>query len=494
MGAPLRTRLLATSLGLLVVSAAVDLSAQPAPAAPAKPPGEIRYEAAGTEIVIVAVDGSKRSAPLGCPTRGLVVHDGRVHVACGPAGVVVLAPTPDGGLQPVGQVPFDGEVTAVFVHEGRVWAQVQRLEARPVSVAAQPVAPAPSAAAGPWIPSGPWPEPAPAAAGSGKGPQPSGAPGISPRRLGRVVATEPGEIVVDLGQEDGVTVDARIRLIARQSREMGTGHVTWVEEKLAVGEVLEVAPDRARVRLGVNEDVPLGTMAQLTDDELTSSLIAPPRPGGQWHLGLMARPYLALGDLAFGLLSTVEVGYRGEDNWHVRALGEPLGFTVGKGASVGAVSAVAAGSYDHELFEVGAGLGATRVANYPTSGVGPKMAFTLMPLARLGALDGFHVEVHNGFVIAAEKFRYGSTSGTIQIPLARPVALALRGGGGISGYAFGEIALRVLAMGNGGQGTVFAIPSVGAAFMFGEYDCDGKHCSDRFFGGPMVGLGFEWRP
>jgi hypothetical protein len=307
------------------------------------------------------------------------------------------------------------------------------------------------------------------------------------------VATEPGELVVDLGQADGIAVDHRIRLTLQQSREMGAGHVSSVEEKLAVGEVIEVAPDRARVRLGMNEEVPIGAAAHFTEDELTRSLIAPPRPSGQWHLGLIARPYLALEELAFGVLSTVEVGYRGEDDWHVRVLGEPLGFTVGD-PSLAAVSAVGAASYDHELFEVGVGLGATRVADYPASNDGPKTAFTIMPLARLGALDGFHLEVHSGFVIAAEKFRYGSTSGTIQIPLARPVALELRGGGGISGYAFGEIGLRVLALGNGGHGSVFAIPGLGAAFMFGEHDCDGTHCAQKFYGGPMVGLGFEWRP
>lgn len=471
---------------------AANAAAQPA-APPANAPVEQpRYELQGTQLVAVSPDGSRHPVELGCTGRSFLVHETRVYVACGAGGVVVLEPTADGSARSVERIALDGEVTGLFVHDGRLWAQLQRVEARPISAAPRGTTPGPPAA--PPVPGPPPVAPPQPGLQPPSGPRPVPMPRTPFPRPGRVVSSEPGEVIVDLGSLDGLTMGMRLRLSLQRNREMDAGHVTAVEEKLAVGEVFEVAPDRARVQLGLNEDVPSGATAQPTRDPLTRSLVAPPRPNGQWHLGLHARPFLALEDLAFGMLSQVEVGYRGEAEWHVRALAEPLGFTAGKDAGLGAVSAVAAASYDHWLFEIGAGVGATRVAESQSPGEGPRMAFTIMPLVRLGALDGLHLDVHNGFVIVEDKFRYGSTTGTIQIPLARPVALQLRGGGGISGYAFGEVGLRVLAAGNGGEGTVFINPSLGAAFMFGDHDCTATYCQSKSYGGPMAGLGLEWRP
>lgn len=496
-------------------TATVDGRAQPsqqAPAdqqAPAEEPAAValRYEPAGTGLAVVGSDGARQRVELGCPVRGAAAHAGQVIVACGGAGVVVLVPGPDGQLAVWSRLATDGEATDVFVREGRPWVVLRRVEARPVGPAA-PSLPAPAPVAPPVTAERPTVAP-PTPPEDGASPPRAPVPSLGPGRLGRVVAAESGEVIIDLGEAAGLAVESRVRLASRRPREMGAGHVTTVEETLAVGEVVEVAPDRARVRLGLNENVPVGASAQPTRDELSRSLIAPPRPSGQWHLGLHARPFLALGDLAFGVLSQVEVGYRGASDWHVRVLAEPLGFAVGKDVGLGALSAMAAASYDHQLFEVGAGVGATRVATDTPKDEGPVTAFSIVPMARLGALDGFHLEVHNGFVVLDEgsgaEFGYGSTHALIQIPLARPAALQLRGGGGISGHGFGELGLRVLAAGNGGHGTVFVTPSLGAAFMFGDHDCETlpppggvgpsySSCSHKVYGGPMVGLGLEVRP
>ena len=72
-----------------------------------------------------------------------------------------------------------------------------------------------------------------------------------------------------------------------------------------------------------------------------------------------------------------------------------------------------------------------------------------------------------------------------------------------------EVGLRVLTLGNGDHGSLFLTPSLGGAYLFGEVeeDCgsipdpqtgesvvikDGC-VNDIEYGGPMVGLGVEWR-
>ncbi len=268
--------------------------------------------------------------------------------------------------------------------------------------------------------------------------------------------------------------------------DVGTGH-----ETLAVGEVIEVGESRAKVLLGLNEVVDLAAEVEPSDEALTRSVLGPPRPRNQWELGAHLRPFLPIGELAFGLVSTFEVGYRGEADWHVRVLAEPLGFAVGGAGPVGAVNVLGAGSYDHPYFEVGLGVGVTRVSDAR----GAIATLGMTPFVRLGAVDGLHLEVHNGFVLLDEKFEYGSTTGTIRVPITRPLAFDFRGGYGASGFALGEIGLRVLARGNGRAGSVFLTPSVGAAFVFGEPEASAgtDFVQDIFYGGPMAGLGVEFR-
>ena len=84
--------------------------------------------------------------------------------------------------------------------------------------------------------------------------------------------------------------------------------------------------------------------------------------------------------------------------------------------------------------------------------------------------------------------------------------LLFQSGGGRAGYIFGEVALRVLLVGNGDRGSLFVTPSIGYGYLSGEedepcevYDWETEEtvpstCANNIdYGGPMVGFGATWR-
>ena len=66
---------------------------------------------------------------------------------------------------------------------------------------------------------------------------------------------------------------------------------------------------------------------------------------------------------------------------------------------------------------------------------------------------------------------------------------------------YGEVGLRVLLRGSGDRGSLFLTPTIGGGYLFGEKDetCGtvagaAVTCTrDVSYGGPMVGIGAEWR-
>jgi hypothetical protein len=79
-----------------------------------------------------------------------------------------------------------------------------------------------------------------------------------------------------------------------------------------------------------------------------------------------------------------------------------------------------------------------------------------------------------------------------RVPLSHFIGLVLGGGGGTSGVRFAEVGMRMLVSGTGRPGSVFVTVTAG----FGMLDRgrrDGE--TDPYFanGGPMAGVGFDWR-
>jgi len=444
----------------------------------------------GTDL-IVREGGRESRVALGCAGGAVVRQGARAYVACGLAGVVEVDLTAPTSPRRVALRDAGGDAVGFFVADGAVWTRITRTEARPVEGLAVRADASAAQVAGPVA--GPVAAPVAAPVGAPVGRTPSA--GAEERR-GRVVSVGLGEVVVDLGSSDGLSVGARLELFREQWTRLDEGDRALRLDSIAIGEVTVLSTRRARVRLGTGERVTVGVLARPTEAPATQSTIAPPRVGGIWEIHGALRPFLSLERLAMGGLAHAEVVYRGSGPWSVRAGAVPLAFAFGQDAVIN-YGLMLTASYDSRLFELGLGLGvASNTNNYD----GARDTLALGQRVRLGAIDGLHLVVQNAFLLGNTSFLYGGTSATVQIPAAATLALIFRGGGGITGYGFGEAGLRIRVRGNGDHGSLFLTPSVGGVVVQGpRRECpapfDGTcYGGSTSHGGPLVGLGVEYRP
>lgn len=416
----------------------------------------------------------------------------KLLVACGTAGVwefTQAEPT----LRFVRSYDFGGDVVG-FVTEpdGRVWVKLRVLEARPFPSGSGE---APSVAfpdATPDLDPLPLP-PAPVAKPPATPPAPA-APAPVAKKFGRVTRSGPGEVIVSLGTADGVGRSTRIEFAVEVDDSADLDATALSREELAVGVITNVSEHSARVQLGVNESVPVGAIATPTQAHTTASLSAPPRVTDMWDLQLALRPFAALGELGGGALMSGSFGYyRG--HLHLQALLDPLAFgDVQDKSAIFAASGAVIVSYDSQYFEMGLGLGGQTV-NDGGFFVPPGSGFGAQQILRLGALDGLNINVRTNVVLFRSEFMFGGMVGSGQIPVTRGYWLLLNGGGGNIGYGFGELGLRVLLAGNGAAGSKFLTVTAGGAAVFKSGTCpENEFCTEApTFGGPMAGVGGEWR-
>jgi hypothetical protein len=428
-----------------------------------------------------------------CDKRALLQTDGKLLVACGSAGAWEIA-LAGPGPRFLKSYQFSGAVVGFFTEaDGRLWVKLQVLEARPLTSAGSagaltfpeaipaPVAAAPSSA-GPPEPAPAPPLPAPAAQG-----------------IGRVVKSAPAEVVISLGTLDGVGRGDRIEL-AIEHPDGDTGEdAALSREVLAIGVVTNITGRSAKVRLGVNESVPVGALALRTQASITGSQSAPPRVTDITTLELMVRPFAVLGELGGGFLLSGAIGHR-FGHLHLWAVLDPLAAAaVEKQDNVAAANGALMVSYDSQFFEMGLGLGAQTVNSM--NFVPPGSGLTVEQLLRLGPADGLNVTGRTSIVLFHSQFDFGGMVATAQFPVTRGYWLLLGGGGGNVGYGYGEVGLRVLVSGNGLAGSKFLTATAGGAAVFRSGSCDqlfdsfgsGSCTQSVAFGGPMAGLGGEWR-
>lgn len=414
----------------------------------------------------------------------------RLLVACGAAGVWELAvdePTP----RLVRSYGFSGDVIGFFTEpDGRLWVKVQVLEAHPFASPRGATRLADSA-----FPS-PLPAASPAESAPPAVPPPTVAtpPATAPRRAGRVTRSLPGEVVVSLGTADTVVPGDHIELVLQHPEKAADGDVPLVRELVAVGQVADVSVYSARVRLGLNENVPVGALASPSRSSLTSSLTAPPRVSDLWTLEVIARPFAALGELGGGVLLSGAFGRR-IGNLHLQALVDPLAYgDVANKRHVTAANAALIASYDSQYFEMGLGFGGQTV-NAPDFLLNAGSGLAALQLIRLGAQDGLNISARTNVVLFHSQFKFGGMVGIGQIPVTRGYWLLLNGGGGDIGYGYGELGLRVLLSGNGRAGSKFLTVTAGGAAVFRSTTCDAFFTCDQAvtYGGPMAGVGGEWR-
>jgi hypothetical protein len=426
-----------------------------------------------------------------CDRRAEHREGKKLFLACGAAGAWELA-LDEATPRFVRSYAFSGEVVG-FVSEpdGRLWVKLQVLEARPLSAAG---APGPGAvvfpdSAAPTQPAAPLPATAPPPVTP---PPPAAAP--APRvKVGTVVRSAPGEVVVSLGSVNGILRNDRIELSIQRADDLAAQDAGLSREPVAVGVVTHVSETSARVRIGLNESVPVGAIATPTLTPATASLSAPPRVSGLWELQLIARPFAALDELGGGALLSGAIGYR-FNYLHLQAVVDPLAFAdVQDRSSVAAVNGAVIASYDSRYFEMGLGLGGQTV-NEPDFSLQPGNGWAVQQLIRLGAQDGLNISARTSVVLFHSEFQFGGMVASGQIPVTRGYWLLLQGGGGNVGYGFGEFGLRALLAGNGRAGSKFLTVTAGGAGVF-KSACDPNFfsCESTSYSGPMAGVGGEWR-
>ena len=429
-----------------------------------------------------------------CDKRAVQQVDGKLLVACGSAGAWEIA-LAGPGPRFVKSYEFPGAVVGFFTEaDGRLWVKLQVLEARPLTSAGSA-----GAVQFPAAPPAPAPPPATAAAPSPPAPAPPPPPAAAPPGIGRVLKSEPGDVVISLGSRDGVGRSDRIELALEHPDGDAEEDAALSREVLAIGVVTNVTERSAKVRLGVNESVPVGALAIRTRASITGSLSAPPRVTDITSLELMARPFAALGELGGGILLSGAIGHR-FGHLHLWAVLDPLAAAaVENQDGVTAANAALMISYDSQYFEMGLGLGAQTVNSM--NFVPPGSGLTVEQVLRLGPQDGLNVTARTSIVLFYSQFDFGGMVATAQFPVTRGYWLQLGGGGGNVGYGYGEVGLRVLASGNGLAGSKFLTVTAGGAAVFRSGSCSqlidsfgSVSCTQSVaFGGPMAGLGGEWR-
>jgi hypothetical protein len=435
------------------------------------------------------LEGIRNERGQRCELRGEQASSEHLLLACGSAGVWEIA-FDAAGPHFARSFAFEGDVSGFFVEaDGRVWVKLTVQRAQPLDGALPAAATAPAAV--PSLPSAAPPLPPPARPAAEAKPK-SGAE----RRVGRVVSEKPGEVVISLGAADGISRSDRIELALEHKEDWARDVSAVSKEAIAVGVVINVTEHHAKVRLGLNEAVPVGAVAIPTRAATTASNSGPPRVTDVWELELMARPFAAIGELGGGVLLSGGFGRRLGKSWRVGAVLDPLAVAdVENRESVGAANAAIFGSYDSQYLEMGLGFGAQTV-NETDPGLEAGSGLTLAQIIRLGAEDGLNLSARTSIVLFHQEFDFGGMVGTVQIPVTRGYWLLLGGGGGNVGYGYGELGLRVLMSGNGLAGSTFLTTTAGGAAVFrsGYCDADAFICNDSVgYGGPMAGIGGEWR-
>jgi hypothetical protein len=433
-----------------------------------------------------------------CNRRAVEALGDRWIVACGESGLWFVRRNSAGVIELVRVDDLGGTVVRFFRRDGRVWAEVMRREARDVAAVDENASHASFPGADEEVrPPAAVVKRAPAPAQDASSKNVLTARATVPE--GRVTEVMLGEVAIDLGSEDGLRYGDRIELSVTTDLKVGDERALS-RRVVAVGVVRAVSDRFARVRLGTDERVPVGAVARPVSAPPSASRSAPPRLGQLWHAGFMARPFIALEDLGGGFLLDGTVGYRFESPLHLEASLSPIGWGTGRNKpAVTPMSGYLKASYDVDLFEIGFGLGAETIHDTPfpaTSGSGVLFVQQL----RIGSSDGLNLDSSSHIVLFRSQFRFSGFVGRAQIPVGQAYWLLFAGGGGDSGYGYGELGVKALLRGNGDRGSFFFSGTVGGAGVFENIvtTCHGEGseftCGQRVkVVGPMVGVGGEWR-
>lgn len=441
----------------------------PTAVAPASPP-----HAAGDSPIEKLIASQPDWA---CEYQAHAITEKHIAVACKGGQLLTLARTAT-GVQLIGRRQVNGEVKDFYEHEGSVWARI-------VAESAESVVPGAILASGPVAPAAPAAPLAVSAEAESAG-----------AVTGEVSRIDGREVVVDVAAGHGLKEGDRLTF----SRPV-SGSDAFFSEDPVIAKVVRVMDDQVLVRLGMNEVVEKGFVAQSTTERETASRRAPPRVYDVWDLRTVLRPVLNIGSVGGGVAGELGLARRTE-HFRFGVNFAPISYV---GAS-GEGSVFAAGGYgfaavDHAIYSAGVGVGANTVND--TDGESESgSGLSIVQLLRIGAVDGLHLESRVEAVIFRSEVLFGYLQLEGQMAVADSTWLVIRGGGGSIGYGFGEVVVRNLLWGTGRPGSTFLELGLGGAGVF-EQSCPPTppvvsadnipQCTNTDVGGPMFTAGLEWR-
>lgn len=434
---------------------------------------------------------TRRADDRTCSPRAVKITKDSAYVACGRLGLWVIRFHANREPEIVERRQLGGDVVDLFERGGRLWAEVNRIEARPVvtlpddddtSESEPPVA----------TPHRAPPEPKPQQ-------RRKVVHHPAERKLGHVVAIEGDTPVVDLGSRDGLSAGDRIEVLVRDARSIDPKEESY--SPIAVGKVVAVSSTRARVEFGLDERIPVGARARVTRRPLSASSV-PPRLPKLWEVSALAGPLLATDDFGGGLFVEARASYRFESA-SAGFVVDPLAFAFAEPGAVLALTAFAFASLDSRSFELGIGVGGQTV-NDPGPDFETGSGTVIPEFIRLGSRDGLHLALRTDVVLFHKQFSFSGMNGTLQIPSGNGTWLVARAGGSMSGYALGELGLRALLRGRGDRGSSFITVTAGWANLFEACPYrtsldpatgipPSSSCEEKGYEGPILRVGLERR-
>jgi hypothetical protein len=453
----------------------------PPTAAPSPPAASPERPAEGVAAFV------RGRVELGCDYRAHVVAEHQILVACGAAGLVILAPSGESYAVVERRPAGPGAVVDFFEQGGAIWARL--VEERALQVASGRIVARGSESS---------PEAAPVSTPTATPAVAAVSPAVPV--TGQVVSVRNRLVIINLGRQDGVKLGDRIAFF--EAAPDDAKDYEFTKKSAVVGVVVDTAAATATVRIGLLEAVSQEALVAVSGSAATASRINPPRAAKVWELSALVRPGLSLGDAGGLVEAEVEAGYRAE-SWVVGAVVSPIGFGGSRGhALLGFGAAHVYGAFDGQVFAAGIGLGITGVNDTGGASDGGT-GLAVHEMLRVGALDGLNLVLRSSLAIFRSTIQFANIDVQGQVAVANDAWLVLRGGGGVVGYAYSEVAVRALTSGNGGAGSSFIEVGLGGSASFVN-TCVATpvaspqqfvSCDDKNFllGGPHLSLGMEWR-
>ena len=470
---------------------------------------------------VFTVQGETRT-PVNVPGPVLAAYcaEGKLYVARGPSGVAVYELGAADGpklLREIASGP--GSAVGLLAVDGQVWMVLESRSAVPIGAAgaAPPKASAATFAAAPVSPT---------AATAAKPAESTvvAAPKVAIRRV------TAGAVELDAGAGQGVRIGDRFA-IYRSKLVADEGAADFTGEELVT--VVEIIAVKGKESLG---QLPRGAVVLVRDrarrarpDQIASTMF-PGRIANAGEATLVVRPLINTGTpLGIGVLADIEATAWGQQ-WFGGLRVQPLGLGWSDSGTVVSTAALVEGGYDAHAFAAGLGAGVSWVngdinhmlgssdGGFATStdkGTASErqethVGFTVSQLVRLGARDGFNLQVRNVLILNENDrkqsgFIYGGTSARLAIPIGLRSDILLEGGGGFMGYAFGSVGMSTWLVGSGAPGSWRLSVAAGGAGVWGtkqvtttSTDYMGvsrayTNTTEVLISGPMVSVGLTRR-